>query len=969
MADPDIPISEIPMPESPTSENPISGYLISGSGGGDGREADRREVQPIAGEADQGPGEVSPTADDYDRIPGDVDRRAVLKALSGTAALAVAGPAFAIPLASEDRSRYAMLAEQTRAALPGSPAKKFSFQAVRAEDMLYLAFEFYNCKRVVRHGQTFVVPLTPTIPSLMVVIFQPQHIGEQSVKASSTTKTYPFPPLHGALAGKSWLAFELPKHAAIPLTIEGLLTWAHLTPQLVPVVASPSTGFPAAPDPVHSALEVPWGLWISPPKNGTWQHAVAPVSSGGRTELWHTRLGVHGVEPPHATPRIKAFWSTTAPTDPFFMPLSPTDRNDIVALTCGTVAGGGPAKASLLALSPLGASINIQGEWNPNPGSGVSLKSWIHRASLGRDSYVRVVNLGYLFPFGNRAVKIKITDREFHADPNGDVVAFLVTRVFIVVTQPTITYTGDPNEPFNGRGNPIRQVTIKTVSTPPIDFDPSTDPGIQVGSFGPSVVLWVRSGEKDIPFACTLTDIEGRTVDITTSVIWIDGTLTDMDSIDSIATVYDTAGAARNTPAFGGAMFAFAETDGAPVGSTAHHVDTYTLTAQFAANNGPNFYPMLNNAQIRLPGAEQLVGAGAPSATGAEVPAVSTSLPSPSVFIHDHYKTNGFPAGVTEVYLAILNNAPSLGFPVNLVGGLIPPNFDMKGLARDIGPVAGDLTELLNGMFDPTKYFSVLSGGIGKLLGAIDIADIISGVGVVAADDPSRSAQARLSRHERPGAADIEQPDLSEQRQDAAADRARHQAHLAAQGQGRPVRHLQAEQLQAADHRRDHGADRAADSGQLQDPRRAQRLRDCAVRRHRAVHRDHVQLADVRLEHRSQDLDPAEDRQGHVPRPADVHPGSRTAAGFHRRAVDRRVGVRHHGQLLTGPAGRDGRGLLAQQPVDQRRAEHPVRRLAGTSAIRFVHPGQPVPAHRLDLRRRRLLLARARRRRDRGTPG
>ena len=735
MADPDIPISENPTPESPLSENPISEYLISESEGRNGSQVDEREVYSTAGETDGGLGDVYAAAGEIDRIPGEIDRRAVLKALSGTAALAVAGPAFSFPLASEDRSRYALLANQRHASLP-DVAKNFSFQAVRAEDMLYLGFEFHNCERVVSHGQTFVVPRNPTIPALMVVIFQPQHIGEQSVKASASTKSYPFPPLHGALAGNSWLAFELPRHAVIPLTIEGLLTWTHLKPRLVPVVANPSTGSPAAPDPVHSALEVPWGLWLSPPKDGTWQHAVAPVSSGGRTELWHTRLGVHGVEPPHVTPKIKAFWSNPAPTDPFFMSLSPTDRADIVALTCSVVAGGGPARANFLALSPLGASIDIHGSWNPPPQSGVSLKSWIHRASLGRDSYVRVVNLGYLFPFGNRAVKIKITDREFHADPNGDVVAFLVTREYIVVTEPTLSYSGDPNEPFGGRGNPIRQVTIKTVSTPPIDFDSSGDPGISVGSFSPSLVLWVRSGEKDIPFACTLTDIEGRTVDITTSMIWIDATLTDMDSIDQITTAYDAAGAGRNTPAFAGAMFAFADTNGAPVGSTAHHVSTYTLTAQFAANNGPNFYPMLNNAQISLPGAEQLVGAGSPSPTGAEVAADSTSLPSPSVFIHDHYKTNGFPAGVTEVYLGILNNAPSLGFPVNLVGGLVPPNFDMKGLARDIGPVAGDLTDLLNGKFDPAKYFSVLSGGIGKLLGAIDIADIISGVGIVAADNP-----------------------------------------------------------------------------------------------------------------------------------------------------------------------------------------------------------------------------------------
>ncbi|HWF82267.1 MAG TPA: hypothetical protein VN695_16935 [Streptosporangiaceae bacterium] len=696
--------SESPISENPASENPVSD-------------------NPISGEVDHGAGEV-------DHGAGAVDRRAVLKALSGTAAMAVAGPAFAIPLASRENSRYALVARQTRAVAPDSPTVKFGFQAVRTQDMLYLGFEFYNCKRVVRGGQTFVVPLSATQPALMVVIFQPQHIGEQSVEFSTSMTGFPFPPLHGALAGNSWLAFELPKHAAIPLTIEGLLTWTNLKPQLVPVVANPAKGVPAAPDPLHSALEVPWGLWLSPPANALWQHTFSPVTSGGRTELWHTRLGVHGVASPHPPPKIKAFWSTTQP-DPFFMPLSPTDRSNIVSLTCSVVPGGGPAEANLLALSALGATIDIQGSWNPQQGSGISLRSWTHRASLGRDSYVRVVNLGYLFPFGNQAVKVKITDREFHVDPNGDVVAYLVTREFIVVTQPTINFRGDANEPFSGRGNPIRQVTLNTVSTPPIDFDTSSDPGIVVGSFDPSVVLWVRSGGRDIPFACTVSDIEGRGVDITTSVIWLDATLTDFDSIDSIATVYDAAGPARNTPTFGGALFAFAQTDGAPVGSTAHHVDTYTLTAEFAPNGTSNFYPMLNSAQIRLPGAEQLVGTGSPSAaddTEQPASAAVTSLPSPTVFIHDHYKTNGFPAGVTEVYLAILNNAPSLGFPVNLVGGLVPPNFDMSGLARDIGPVAGDLTKLLGGTFDPTQYFSVLSGGIGKLLGSIPITDIISAV-------------------------------------------------------------------------------------------------------------------------------------------------------------------------------------------------------------------------------------------------
>ena len=98
------------------------------------------------------------------------------------------------------------------------------------------------------------------------------------------------------------------------------------------------TGSPAAPDPLHTAIEVPWSLWLSPGVNGTWQHSSTPVTYSGRTELWHTRLGVKGLEPPLAAPLLKAFWSRTygegtfAPPapDPWFMPLDPTDRNDIV---------------------------------------------------------------------------------------------------------------------------------------------------------------------------------------------------------------------------------------------------------------------------------------------------------------------------------------------------------------------------------------------------------------------------------------------------------------------------------------------------------------------------------------------------------------------------------------------------------------------------------------------------------------
>ncbi len=616
-----------------------------------------------------------------------------------------------------------------RLGVAASPS--LDFQLIRVEDMLYLGFQFYNAKGVVKNGQTFIEAINPADPVFMVVVFPSQHLGEECFSNPTGDIDFPpSPPLHGALAGFSWLTFQVPSHASIPFTAAGLLHWTGLKPQLVPVVAA-GTGSPQAPDPLHSALEVPWSLWLSPPVNGTWHHSVTPVTSGGRTELWHTRLGLGGAEPPAVTPLIKAFWSftydqvLTAPTpDPWLMwpgpPLSegPIVRDDIVSLTCGVVSGGGPVRANFLALSALGASINVQGDWNPGPNSGISLIQWIHRTSIGRDSYVRVVFLGYLFPFGNRAVRIVITDREFHTDRAGATVAYLIQREYIVVTQPLITFTGDPDEPHGGRGNPIRKVEVKTVTTPPLDFDSQS----AIPKYNSSQAFWPRANGADIRFSFVATDIEGRTVDFSTPVIWMDETLADAADISNIKSAYDSASSSRNTPSFGGALFAFADTKNAKASSTAHHVQTYTLTGQFAANRAANFYPALSTttgAAVHMPGPEQLTGG---------------SLSPPGVTINTHYLHSGFVAGVAEVYLDVVaGTEPTLTFPVSLVGGMAAPNLSVSGLARDLGPVAGDISTLLGGTLDPSSYFSVLSGSIGNLLGAIPITEIIKiGTGLAA---------------------------------------------------------------------------------------------------------------------------------------------------------------------------------------------------------------------------------------------
>ena len=47
--------------------------------------------------------------------------------------------------------------------------------------MVYLGFQFYNAKAVVNAGQTEIVAENRKLPMHMVVVFPPQHLGEECV--------------------------------------------------------------------------------------------------------------------------------------------------------------------------------------------------------------------------------------------------------------------------------------------------------------------------------------------------------------------------------------------------------------------------------------------------------------------------------------------------------------------------------------------------------------------------------------------------------------------------------------------------------------------------------------------------------------------------------------------------------------------------------------------------------------------
>ena len=55
----------------------------------------------------------------------------------------------------------------------------------------------------------------------------------------------------------------------------------------------------------------------------------------------------------------------------------------------------------------MGASLDITGAWPTR----TDVVAWRHRSYLGRDNYVKVEEPGFLFPFGFRATRVKITER------------------------------------------------------------------------------------------------------------------------------------------------------------------------------------------------------------------------------------------------------------------------------------------------------------------------------------------------------------------------------------------------------------------------------------------------------------------------------------------------------------------------------------------------------------------------------
>jgi len=517
-------------------------------------------------------------------------------------------------------------------------------------------------------------------------------------------------------------------------------------------VFAPSPTAPKPPQELETAIEAPYRLIISPNSYAGSAHQSKLPATTGRIELWHTRLGVLAegtvLETIDALRTIRAIWSPDSdsglthaegkpPTDdgnPFRSTLDRRDRYELVQLTSNfatpllrSVRSSSkpeplPVDVENLMLSSLGAWVNFHGAWDPLPP--MSIETWRHRGTMGRDHYVKVVYAGYLFPFGHRASLVKITERKFQKAPNGQTTAYLRQRMFIIVREAEKTYPGEGQDNVeggyhNGWRNPFRTIRILTMVTPNLD-----SPSARMIKGKGQSAFWPYVSNKPFRFHMRGEDWDGNHIEFSSPVIFLDqGAALDTSVLDGAGTGFqDTkdGGENLNLVPINGQRVALA--DSQKPGDTTFETDAVSFGAELNKTQAasllnqkhPPFYPILVSAQVRIKAVEQLLGPA-----GSKV-----------IKYDETYAKSGFDANVNkgEVFARMFDDSQHISIDFNddptKAGGLVTPSMVIKGLSRSIGAVGGSVDDVRDGKFNPSSFFSEFIDKV-KIFGALPLTSIL----------------------------------------------------------------------------------------------------------------------------------------------------------------------------------------------------------------------------------------------------
>jgi len=507
------------------------------------------------------------------------------------------------------------------------------------------------------------------------------------------------------------------------------------------------------PLPEETAIEYPYRLILSPNKYAAWAHSLDPVwnPQNRRTELWHTRLGTKSAtgvnERSNHFRTLRAIWSPDYGTSrnltppflerPFRTSLNRRDRSEIVDLTANynlKKTKVEPLDVRRLMLTSLGAWADLLGAWDPHADDQLDVEQWIQRGAQGRDHFVRVCYKGFLFPFGHRATLVKETERKFRRTPRGEMAAYLLQRLFIILRQPVrdLPAAGLKGMKFQGRDIPFRSIEITTRTTPNLELPTAlTYPGGQLSanSFWPQFTPG-GGNKQDVMWSCIGTDWEGSKHHFSAPLVFLANTdaAGEPNLKKWIEQRYATGEQDRRAIAMQGQKIALAPS--LKVGDTALPCDVFTLSGYYTdtvASGTPRYFPSMQRASVRIEQAQELLGTNANS----------------DVEYYAKYLEHAFDPGAAN---AVVNNDSQLRNPMQMfvrlvspvglnfstntdkAGGLAAPSVRIDALSRLTGPVSADLTNPVNsaaakGKFDPSEYFKDFLET--KILGDLKLIDLL----------------------------------------------------------------------------------------------------------------------------------------------------------------------------------------------------------------------------------------------------
>ncbi len=363
--------------------------------------------------------------------------------------------------------------------------------------------------------------------------------------------------------------------------------------------------------------------------------------------------------------------------------------------------------------------------YDVNEEARLDLSQWAHVAAQGRDHYVRLVYEGKLADTGHRASLVKVTERRFETSPSGDPVAYLRQYFYVVVKERERVYATDGSTP-RGRAMPLRSITLTTMVTPHIDYPYDPPCAITDRSF------WVMVGGEDFLFHGTTAGADGQVRDFAKPMVFVPNSETKFTVLQTYVNRVDIK--QRLSAQVPGQAIAFADTGGGE--NTSFVAESFSL-GNLGATRDTFFEPVLFSADVRIPAAEALTGAGAPT----------------KIRMLQQFVANGFGDGANasgafaEVVELVSNKAAdpaalagaglTASFDAAQSGGFATPQLDLTVLTREHGPLGGRITDALGDVFKPTDVFPK---GVATLFGVFDLADLLP-IGTVGGQAPKMTVE------------------------------------------------------------------------------------------------------------------------------------------------------------------------------------------------------------------------------------